>query len=96
MHRITWGQIAVQVALVYAKIARYDYPSEWPTLFSDLMGCLAAASSSTPPSALLVRRVYLILHHVLKELSSKRLPADKRTFAEVGGFSGGFRGKAHR
>jgi len=38
---------------------------------------------------LTVRRVYLILHHVLKELSSKRLVADQRNFAEVGGCRGG-------
>ncbi len=30
-----------------------------------------------------MRRVYLILHHVLKELSSKRLIADQKNFAEV-------------
>ena len=29
------------------------------------------------------RRVYLVLHHVLKELASKRLPMDQRNFAEV-------------
>lgn len=37
-------QIAVQVALVFAKVARFDYPSEWPALFSDLMGGLAGGS----------------------------------------------------
>lgn len=41
----------------------------------------------TPPfqgaSTLNVRRVYFTLHHVLKELSSKRLAADQRAFAEV-------------
>lgn len=31
-----------------------------------------------------VPRVYLILHHVLKELSSKRLVADQAQFAQVG------------
>jgi hypothetical protein len=35
-------------------------------------------------STLIVRRVYYILHHILKELSSKRLAADQRAFAEVG------------
>ena len=29
------------------------------------------------------RRVYLMLHHVLKELASKRLAADQRNFAQV-------------
>ncbi|EFJ44088.1 hypothetical protein VOLCADRAFT_95713 [Volvox carteri f. nagariensis] len=69
--------IAVQVALVYAKVARFDYPAEWPGLFSDLMLNLGSANPLT------VRRVYLILHHVLKELSSKRLVADQANFAQV-------------
>ena len=33
------------------------------------------------------RRVYLVLHHILKELSSKRLVADQRNFAQVSGVS---------
>jgi len=34
----------------------------------------------------MARRVYLILHHVLKELSSKRLVADQKNFAEIAQF----------
>ena len=34
---------------------------------------------------LAVRRVYLVLHHILKELSSKRLLADQKNFEQVGG-----------
>ena len=37
-------QIAVQVALVYARIARCDYPREWPSLFHDLLANLDTAS----------------------------------------------------
>ncbi|PNH03022.1 Importin-11 [Tetrabaena socialis] len=71
------NQIAVQIALVYAKMARFDYPTDWPSLFNDLMGNLG------PGNPLVVRRVYLILHHVLKELSSKRLVADQANFAQA-------------
>ncbi|WIA40697.1 hypothetical protein OEZ86_004393 [Tetradesmus obliquus] len=88
------NQIAVQVALVVAKVARFDFPSQWPSLFSDLLAGLepnAAAAAATAggggsaagPSLLLVRRTYFVLHHVLKELSSKRLAADQKAFAEV-------------
>jgi hypothetical protein len=89
-------QIAVQVALVVAKVARFDFPSQWPTLFNDLLAGLQAASGTAAaaaaaggaaapagPSMLMVRRTYFVLHHVLKELSSKRLAADQRAFAEV-------------
>ncbi|WIA20395.1 hypothetical protein OEZ85_004815 [Tetradesmus obliquus] len=89
------AKIAVQVALVVAKVARFDFPSQWPSLFSDLLAGLepnaaaaaAAAAggggSAAGPSLLLVRRTYFVLHHVLKELSSKRLVADQKAFAEV-------------
>jgi hypothetical protein len=86
-------QIAVQVALVVAKAARFDFPSQWPTLFNDLLAGLqgspaaaaAAGGAAAPagPSMLVVRRTYFVLHHVLKELSSKRLAADQKAFAEV-------------
>lgn len=71
-------QIAVQTALVVAKAARFDYPRDWPSLFNDLLGQVHGGDKLT------VRRVYFVLHHVLKELSSKRLVADQKNFAEVG------------
>ena len=78
------SQIAVQIALVYAKVARSDYPREWPSLFHDLLSNLDTAAAMPGSSGtLMVRRVYLVLHHVLKELSSKRLGADQKNFAEV-------------
>lgn len=46
-------------------------------LFPLLMGQLEAADE------LATQRVYLCLHHVLKELSTKRLLADQKNFAEV-------------
>lgn len=70
-------QFAVQIAVVIAKIARVDYPRQWPSLFSDLLGKLDSSDTLT------TRRTYLVLHHVLKELSSKRLAPDQRAFAEV-------------
>lgn len=35
------------------------------------------------PDVLLTQRVYLVLNQTLKELSTKRLAADQRNFAEV-------------
>jgi hypothetical protein len=70
-------QIAVQVAIVFAKIARSDYPREWSSMFLDLVSLMQCGRPAT------VRRVYLVLHHILKELASKRLAADQRNFAHV-------------
>jgi len=78
----TWlcAQIAVQVAVTFAKVARTDYPRHWPSLLGDLV---ARINGPGGPAALQARRAFLVLHHILKELSSRRLAADQRTFAEA-------------
>ncbi|CAI5943992.1 unnamed protein product [Closterium sp. NIES-64] len=71
------SQVAVQLAVLIAKIARIDYPREWSELFPTLLQKL---QSQDP---LLTQRAYLVLNHVLKELSTKRLSVDQRTFSQV-------------
>ncbi|KAL3150483.1 hypothetical protein ABBQ32_000305 [Trebouxia sp. C0010 RCD-2024] len=73
------SQIAVQMAVVFAKVARVDYPRAWPSLFTDLLQQMQSLNT------LMVRRVYLVLHHALKELASKRLSSDQKAFAEASG-----------
>ena len=63
--------------MVFAKVARADYPQQWPALFADV------TSRAQSQSTLATRRVYLVLHHTLKELSSKRLAAGQQLFTEV-------------
>ncbi|XP_038702472.1 importin-11-like isoform X3 [Tripterygium wilfordii] len=70
-------QIAVILAVLISKIARVDYPKEWPELFS----VLAQQLQST--DVLTSHRIFLIIFRTLKELSIKRLPADQRNFAEI-------------
>ncbi|CAI6002588.1 unnamed protein product, partial [Closterium sp. NIES-65] len=71
------SQVAVQLAVLIAKIARIDYPREWSELFPTLLQKL---QSQDP---LLTQRAYMVLNHVLKELSTKRLSVDQRTFSQV-------------
>ena len=73
---------ASQIAVVFGKVARFDFPAAWPSLFGDLLGKVQGGST------LAQRRVFLALHHTLKELASKRLAADQRNFAQVGGADG--------
>ncbi len=40
------NKIAVQVALVFAKVARSDFPHEWPNLFHDLLSNLDTSGGS--------------------------------------------------
>lgn len=48
-------------------------PQLFPTLLQKLQS----------PDVLTTQRVYLVLNQTLKELSTKRLAADQRNFAEV-------------
>ncbi|TYG74196.1 hypothetical protein ES288_D04G163200v1 [Gossypium darwinii] len=71
------NQIAQMLAVLISKIARFDYPREWPELFSFLAQQLQSADVLTS------HRLFMILFRTLKELSTKRLTADQRTFAEI-------------
>ncbi|KAH9736651.1 Importin N-terminal domain-containing protein [Citrus sinensis] len=68
--------VAQMLAVLISKIARFDYPREWPQLFSVLAQQLQAADVLTS------HRIFMILFRTLKELSTKRLTADQRNFAE--------------
>lgn len=70
-------QIALTLAVLISKIARIDYPKEWPDLLSVLAQQLQSADTLTS------HRIFLILFRILKELSTKRLTSDQRTFAEI-------------
>ncbi|OMO84989.1 hypothetical protein CCACVL1_10480 [Corchorus capsularis] len=70
-------QIAQMLAVLISKIARFDYPREWPELFSFLAQQLQSADVLTS------HRIFTILFRTLKELSTKRLTADQRNFAEI-------------
>ncbi|KAK6943462.1 Importin-beta, N-terminal domain [Dillenia turbinata] len=70
-------QIATMLAVLISKIARIDYPKEWPELFSILAQQFRSADILTS------HRIFIILFRTLKELSTKRLTSDQRTFAEM-------------
>ncbi|KAJ8753768.1 hypothetical protein K2173_000022 [Erythroxylum novogranatense] len=70
-------KIALMLAVLISKIARLDYPKEWPELLSALVHKLQSADVLTS------HRIFLTLFRTLKELSTKRLTADQRTFAEI-------------
>ncbi|XP_049837055.1 importin-11 isoform X1 [Schistocerca gregaria] len=78
------NQVATQIAVLLAKIARFDCPREWPDLVPVL---LSEAKSQVP---IVQQRSLLYLHHVIKSLSSKRLAGDRRLFQELTGNVFGF------
>ncbi|CAH9101065.1 unnamed protein product [Cuscuta epithymum] len=70
-------QVALTLSVIFSKIARIDYPREWPDLFSSLAQQLQSADT------LATHRIFMILFRTLKELSTKRLVSDQRNFAEI-------------
>ncbi|KAL6657254.1 hypothetical protein ACP70R_005034 [Stipagrostis hirtigluma subsp. patula] len=71
------SQIALQLAVLISKIARLDYPKEWPDIFSVLAQQLQSAD------VLASHRVFMVLFRTLKELSTKRLAVDQKNYAEI-------------
>jgi Exportin 1-like protein len=72
---LDFQQILTQLAVLAAKISRHDWPREWPQVVSQLLqGVQQPACCS---------RALLVLHHVVKTLSSKRLAGDRRLFQEL-------------
>ncbi|GJN33503.1 hypothetical protein PR202_gb22112 [Eleusine coracana subsp. coracana] len=70
------SQIALQLAVLISKLARLDYPKEWPDIFSVLAQQLQSAD------VLASHRVFMVLFRTLKELSTKRLTVDQKNYAE--------------
>ncbi|XXG39720.1 hypothetical protein AAC387_Pa01g0606 [Persea americana] len=70
-------QIALQLAVLVSKIARIDYPKEWPELLLVLAQQLQSADTLSS------HRVFMVLFRTLKELSTKRLVSDQRNFSEI-------------
>ncbi|KAJ5678871.1 hypothetical protein N7462_007115 [Penicillium macrosclerotiorum] len=65
-------QLALQNALMIAKILRYEFPHDWPDAMTSIISLLR---SSTQPGAnpLQLPRTLLILLQVIKELSTARI-----------------------
>jgi hypothetical protein len=86
------SQIALQTSIAITRIARYDYPTAWPTLFDELTRSLSEAHAVQSSSAqeaerdqarLRLLRGADVLQRVLKELGTVRLLAGKIRMTEV-------------
>ncbi|XP_029165906.1 importin-11 [Nylanderia fulva] len=69
--------LAIQLAVLISKIARYDCPREWSTLVPTLLEIIRRENS------LAQRQALLTLHYVVKALASKRLAEGQRLFREL-------------
>ncbi|XP_010789979.1 importin-11-like [Notothenia coriiceps] len=75
------NQIATQIAVLIAKVARLDCPRQWPELIPILL------ESIKGQDGLQQHRALLTFYHVTKTLASKRLAQDRRLFQDVSLFS---------
>ncbi|GIZ02379.1 importin-11 [Caerostris extrusa] len=71
------NQVALQFAIIISKVARFDFPKEWPELFTVLLNGIQATNEVHQTRALLT------MYHVVKTLASKRLTADRRIFYQL-------------
>ncbi|KAM8960146.1 importin-11 isoform 2-T2 [Pelodytes ibericus] len=71
------NQIATQISVLIAKVARLDCPKQWPELIPTLI------ESVKIPDDLRQQRALLTFYHVTKTLSSKRLASDRKLFQDL-------------
>ncbi|KAK9450536.1 armadillo-type protein [Limtongia smithiae] len=67
---ITSTTLAAQNAFAIARIAKYDFPVEWPSLFSDILSVAEAAHSAG--KVVLLYQILNVLNQVVKVLSASR------------------------
>lgn len=70
-------QIATQISVLIAKVARVDCPRQWPELIPTLLESVKVQDD------LRQHRALLTFYHVTKTLASKRLAADRKLFYDV-------------
>ncbi|NWR78212.1 IPO11 protein, partial [Centropus unirufus] len=71
------NQIATQISVLIAKVARVDCPRQWPELIPTLLESVKVQDD------LRQHRALLTFYHVTKTLASKRLAADRKLFYDV-------------
>uniref|UniRef100_A0A8C0GCD8 Importin-11 n=1 Tax=Chelonoidis abingdonii TaxID=106734 RepID=A0A8C0GCD8_CHEAB len=71
------NQIATQISVLIAKVARLDCPRQWPELIPTLLESVKVQDD------LRQHRALLTFYHVTKTLASKRLAADRKLFYDV-------------
>ena len=71
-------RLAVQNALVYSKIARFEFPNDWPDAITSLLDAVRNGQDDQRSYAAL-----LVLLQVTKELSTGRLLSTRRNLQTI-------------
>lgn len=67
------NQLAIQNAHSIARIARFDFPMDWPTLFEDIIQILESNSNVDPGSTVRINNLMIILNQLIKNLAAVRI-----------------------
>ncbi|GAA5815784.1 hypothetical protein MFLAVUS_009299 [Mucor flavus] len=77
-------KLTAQNAVIVSRIARLDYPRDWPDLLSTLIQSMETTAASDPDHARLIHhRVLETLGEVLTELSTRLLSSGRKQFADI-------------
>ncbi|GAB7347398.1 hypothetical protein MBLNU459_g4324t1 [Dothideomycetes sp. NU459] len=71
-------RLALQNALVVAKVVRFEYPNDWPDAISSIVDALRSSTQASPNSIRLPRTL-LIMLHITKELATARLQRSRQS-----------------
>ncbi|CAG8720427.1 13523_t:CDS:2, partial [Funneliformis mosseae] len=79
------NQLATQSAVLVSKVARYDFPNDWPSLLQNLLSIIHSTIivNADPRSILIQKRAILTLHLVVKALCSKTFGPDRKVAPEL-------------
>ncbi|KAI9008994.1 armadillo-type protein [Phycomyces nitens] len=77
-------KLAAQNAIIVARIARLDFPNEWPELLPTLIQAIETTSSGDNEQSRIIHdRALSMLYEVLSELSTRLLSAGRKQFAAL-------------
>ncbi|KAI7902235.1 armadillo-type protein [Cokeromyces recurvatus] len=77
-------KLTAQNAVIVARIARLDYPREWPELLSTMIQALNNTNHTNEEHARLIHhRALEMLFEVLSELSTRLLSAGRKQFSDI-------------
>ena len=74
--------LALQNALMLSKIVRYEFPIDWPDVFTSIIAHLRTAAEN-PTEHQYASNVLVILLQIIKELSAARLQKSKRSLQQI-------------
>lgn len=71
-------QLSVHLSVLLSKVARHDWPGDWPGVLEHLYGMIQTSVEWT-----VRQNAMIFLMRSLKELASKTMPSAKRAFSDI-------------